>query len=111
MHKYEFLPGKEPAWELSELGRMGVVMYAMRSAHNRDTYMSTTSSVRFGNLGPEQPTKVRDFATHGEEILGGPEPWTNRMDREIVYNRGTQFLISTSSVRIFNNILATRLAD
>ncbi|KAJ6461829.1 hypothetical protein C8R47DRAFT_1159051 [Mycena vitilis] len=76
----------EPAWKLSELGRIGVVTYAMRSAHNRDTYMSMTPSARFGNFAPDQPTKVRDFATHGQEILGGQEPWANRMGREIVYS-------------------------
>ncbi|KAJ7828528.1 hypothetical protein B0H13DRAFT_2117596 [Mycena leptocephala] len=76
----------ETAWKQSELGRMGVVQYAMRSAHNRDTYLSMTPSVRFGNFGPEQPVKVRDFATHGQEILGGQEAWANRMGREIIYD-------------------------
>ncbi|KAJ7788911.1 hypothetical protein B0H14DRAFT_3162326 [Mycena olivaceomarginata] len=76
----------EAAWKLSELGRIGVVQYAMRSAHNRDTYMSMTPSMRFGNYAPEASVKLRDFATHGQEILGGQEPWANRIGREIVYN-------------------------
>ncbi|KAJ7891726.1 hypothetical protein B0H14DRAFT_3696359 [Mycena olivaceomarginata] len=61
--------GLEAAWKLSELGRIGVVQYAM-----------------LGNYAPEASVKLRDFATHGQEILGGQEPWANRMGREIVYN-------------------------
>ncbi|KAJ6534092.1 hypothetical protein B0H19DRAFT_1080594 [Mycena capillaripes] len=75
----------ETAWNHSEIGRMVVVQYAMRSAHNRNTHMSMMPSIRFGNIGPELPTGLRDFATHGEEILGGQEPWANRMGREIIY--------------------------
>lgn len=45
-----------------------------------------TPSVRFGNYAPEASVKLCDFATHGQEILGGQEPWANCMGREIVYN-------------------------
>ncbi|KAF8188550.1 hypothetical protein K438DRAFT_2019292 [Mycena galopus ATCC 62051] len=75
----------ETAWNHSFLSRIVVVQYAMRTAHNRDTHMSMTPSVRFGNIGPELPTGLRDFATHGQEILGGQEPWANRMGREIIF--------------------------
>ncbi|KAJ7698284.1 hypothetical protein B0H17DRAFT_1129809 [Mycena rosella] len=77
----------EMAWNRSELWRMGIVQYASRSAHSRDTYMFMTPSVRFGNCAPEQHHLAiqRDFATHGQEILGGQEPWANRMGREIIY--------------------------
>ncbi|KAJ7710324.1 hypothetical protein B0H17DRAFT_1123484 [Mycena rosella] len=76
----------ETAWKLSEYSRIGVVQYASQAAHSRDAYMSMTPSVRFGNFGPEQHHLAiqRDFATHGQEILGGQEPWANRMGREIV---------------------------
>ncbi|KAK6995659.1 hypothetical protein R3P38DRAFT_2489699, partial [Favolaschia claudopus] len=76
----------ETAWRHSEISRIGLVSYSMRSAHNRDTYMSMTPSVRFGNCGPELPPKqrFRDYATHGQEILGGQEAWANRMGRELV---------------------------
>ncbi|KAJ7614215.1 hypothetical protein B0H17DRAFT_1341239 [Mycena rosella] len=76
----------ETAWKLSEYSCIGVVQYASQAAHSRDAYMSMTPSVRFGNFGPEQHHLAiqRDFETHGQEILGGQEPWANRMGREIV---------------------------
>ncbi|KAJ7703712.1 hypothetical protein B0H17DRAFT_1175810 [Mycena rosella] len=46
----------EAAWKLSEYSRIGVHHLAIQ----------------------------RDFETHGQEILGGQEPWANRMGREIV---------------------------
>ncbi|KAJ6460877.1 hypothetical protein C8R45DRAFT_1108703 [Mycena sanguinolenta] len=47
--------------------------------------MSMTPSIRFGNIGPELPTGLRDFATHGQDILGGQEPWANHMGHEIIF--------------------------
>ncbi|KAJ6596545.1 hypothetical protein B0H10DRAFT_2441881 [Mycena sp. CBHHK59/15] len=109
----------ETAWKHSELGRMGIVQYAMRSAHNWDTHMSMTPSVRFGNVGPELPANVRDFATHGQEILGGQEPWANRMGREIIYNFWNQLQLCNLDLEIdidtllqsitFNNSAAERI--
>ncbi|KAJ6505142.1 hypothetical protein C8R45DRAFT_1181159 [Mycena sanguinolenta] len=75
----------ETAWKHSYLSQIVVVQYAMKTAHNRNTHMSMTPSIRFGNIGPELPTGLRDFATHGQDILGGQEPWANRMGREIVF--------------------------
>ncbi|KAJ7713410.1 hypothetical protein B0H16DRAFT_1621186, partial [Mycena metata] len=94
----------EGAWKASELGRMGIVQYAMRSAHNRDTYTSMMPPVRFGNIAPEPATTVRDYATHGEGTLGGREAWANRMAREITFNFWNQ-------LQLCNLDLGTDIAD
>lgn len=83
----------ETAWKVSELGRMGIVQYAMRSAHNRDTYMSMMPAGRFGNIVPKPAVHVRDYANHAEGILGGREAWANRMGREIVFNFWNQLQV------------------
>ncbi|KAJ7753655.1 hypothetical protein DFH07DRAFT_1061439 [Mycena maculata] len=77
----------EMAWNASVLGRLGIVQYANRSAHLRDAYMSMTPPVRFGNFAPDQHhlSRQRDFATHGQEILGGQRSWANLMGREAIY--------------------------
>lgn len=87
---------------------MGIVQYAMSSAHNRHTYMSMTPSVRFGNFGPEQNVHPRDFATHGQEILGGQEPWANRMGREIIYNFWNQLQLCNLDLGLdINDVLTS----
>ncbi|KAJ7021111.1 hypothetical protein C8F04DRAFT_1195792 [Mycena alexandri] len=83
----------ETAWKVSELGRMGIVQYATRSAHNRDTYISMMPAGRFGNIVPEPATSVRDYANHAEGILGGREAWANRMGREIIFNFWNQLQV------------------
>ncbi|KAJ7132614.1 hypothetical protein C8R44DRAFT_978098 [Mycena epipterygia] len=88
-----------------------VVSYASSSAWRRDTYMSMTPDVRFGNFGPEQHhlSIQRDFATHGEEILGGQEPWANRMGREIVYRFWNELQLCNLDLGIDLNTLTNSI--
>ncbi|KAJ7089448.1 hypothetical protein C8R44DRAFT_990885 [Mycena epipterygia] len=101
----------DPLWNRSDLVRLGVVSYASSSAWRRDTYMSMTPDVRFGNFGPEQHhlSIQRDFATHGEEILGGQEPWANRMGREIVYRFWNELQLCNLDLGIDLNTLTNSI--
>ncbi|KAJ6608479.1 hypothetical protein B0H10DRAFT_1955363 [Mycena sp. CBHHK59/15] len=76
----------EPAWKLSEYGHFGV---------------------RFGNFEADQHQLcIQDnFATHGQEILGGQESWANRLRREIFYQMWNQLQTCNLDLEIDPNDL------
>jgi hypothetical protein len=61
-----------------------------------------TPSVRYGNFGAEQRhlSIQRDYATNGEDILGGQEAWANRMGREIVYGLWNQLQLCNLDLEV-----------
>jgi hypothetical protein len=65
---------------------MGFVLYPSSPAIERNAAMNMTPAQMFGNFGAAQPHKIgqRNFATHGQVILGGQDTWANHHGREQV---------------------------
>lgn len=77
----------EPLWKIHKTqNRQGLVVYPNMAAHHRYAGMSMTRNQQFGNFRAAEAhvQAERNYATHGEEILGGKEAWANRMGREVV---------------------------
>ncbi|KAJ7048162.1 hypothetical protein C8F01DRAFT_1095653 [Mycena amicta] len=76
------------AWRLKREVRFGVVAYTKSAAQERSAYMSITPTVGFGNnsFAPAHITRERNFAQHGEAILGGADALGIRLGRELLFS-------------------------
>ena len=97
-----------PAWDVAgPENRMGFVIYPSGPAIERSAAMNMTPAQMFGNFGAAQPHKLgqRNFATHGQVILGGKDAWANRLGRELVASFWNQLQYCDLDLNIDPDIL------